>query len=37
MKKTCAACDYPLDPQNTVKVKIGFDVEADLRTLAAMQ
>jgi RNase P subunit RPR2 len=23
MKKTCAACDYPLDPQNTIKVKIG--------------
>ena len=23
MKKTCAACDYPLDPKSTIKVKIG--------------
>lgn len=22
-KKTCAACDYPLDPNSTIKVKIG--------------
>ena len=22
-KKTCAACDYPLTPENTIKVKIG--------------
>lgn len=22
-KKTCAACDYPLDAANTIKVKIG--------------
>jgi RNase P subunit RPR2 len=22
-KKTCAACDYPLEPANTIKVKIG--------------
>ena len=22
-KKTCAACDYPLDPAATIKVKIG--------------
>lgn len=22
-KKTCAACDYPLTPENTVKVKVG--------------
>jgi RNase P subunit RPR2 len=22
-KKTCAACDYPLDPASTIKVKIG--------------
>jgi RNase P subunit RPR2 len=27
-KKTCAACDYPLDPKSTIKVKIGGkDVE----------
>jgi RNase P subunit RPR2 len=27
-KKTCACCDYPLDPQSTIKVKIGGkDVE----------
>jgi RNase P subunit RPR2 len=27
-KKTCAACDYPLDPNSTIKVKIGGkDVE----------
>jgi RNase P subunit RPR2 len=22
-KKTCAACDYPLEPASTIKVKIG--------------
>ena len=22
-KKTCAACDYPLDPKSTIEVKIG--------------
>jgi RNase P subunit RPR2 len=22
-KKTCAACDYPLEPESTIKVKIG--------------
>ena len=22
-KKTCAVCDYPLDPKSTIKVKIG--------------
>ena len=22
-KKTCAACDYPLEPNSTIKVKIG--------------
>jgi RNase P subunit RPR2 len=22
-KKTCAACDYPLTPENTIKVKVG--------------
>jgi RNase P subunit RPR2 len=22
-KKTCAACDYPLEPSSTIKVKIG--------------
>ena len=22
-KKTCAACDYPLDPKATIEVKIG--------------
>jgi RNase P subunit RPR2 len=22
-KKTCAACDYPLEPDATIKVKIG--------------
>jgi RNase P subunit RPR2 len=22
-KKTCAACDYPLEPQSTIKVKVG--------------
>jgi RNase P subunit RPR2 len=22
-KKTCAACDYPLDPAATIEVKIG--------------
>jgi hypothetical protein len=27
-KKTCACCDYPLDPKSTIKVKIGGkDVE----------
>jgi RNase P subunit RPR2 len=27
-KKTCAACDYPLTPENTIKVKVGGkDVE----------
>ena len=27
-RKTCACCDYPLDPQSTIKVKIGGkDVE----------
>ena len=27
-KKTCAACDYPLEPNSTIKVKIGGkDVE----------
>ena len=26
--KTCAACDYPLEPNSTIKVKIGGkDVE----------
>ena len=22
-KKTCAACDYPLEPNSTIEVKIG--------------
>ena len=22
-KKTCAACDYPLTPENTIKVTVG--------------
>jgi RNase P subunit RPR2 len=22
-KKTCAACDYPLEPKSTIEVKIG--------------
>lgn len=22
-KKTCAACDYPLEPSSTIEVKIG--------------
>ena len=22
-KKTCAACDYPLEPQSTIEVKVG--------------
>ena len=22
-KKTCAACDYPLEPQSTIQVKVG--------------
>lgn len=22
-KKTCAACDYPLTPESTIKVKVG--------------
>ena len=22
-KKTCACCDYPLEPKSTIKVKIG--------------
>ena len=22
-KNTCAACDYPLEPQSTIKVKLG--------------
>ena len=22
-KKTCAACDYPLEPKSTIQVKIG--------------
>ncbi len=22
-KKTCAACDYPLEPNSTIQVKIG--------------
>jgi len=22
-KKTCAACDYPLTPENTIEVKVG--------------
>jgi RNase P subunit RPR2 len=27
-KKTCACCDYPLEPNSTIKVKIGGkDVE----------
>jgi len=35
-KKTCACCDYPLEPQSTIKVKIGGkDVEVCCEECAA--